>query len=305
MENNTPRHETVFVVGATGFLGMEICRQLIEANKKVKGLVRTTSDPAKVQALKDMGVETIVGDIKERSSLMPGCQVSDAVISTATSTISRQEGDSIETVDEAGQLNLVDAAITGGVKKFVFISFTGAPGDVPLQDAKRAVEKKLSESKLEFTILRANIFMEIWLSPMLGFDYPNAKATIYGTGENKISWISLKDVATFAMASLDNPTAKNATIEIGGPEELSYLEVVRIFEEQGGKPFTVQHVPESALMAQRDAATDSMSKSFACLMLNLAQGTVVKMRKVLQDFPIQLTSVQDYARQVLPVAETV
>lgn len=305
MENITPRHETVFVVGATGFLGMEICRQLIQANKKVKGLVRTTSAPEKVQALKEMGVEIIVGDMKERSSLMPGCQVSDAVISTATSTISRQEGDSIETVDEAGQLNLVDAAVTGGVKKFVFISFGEIPGDIPLQNAKRAVENKLRESKLDYTILQPNTFMEIWLSPVLGFDYPNAKATIYGTGETKSSWISLKDVATFAVAALDNPAARNATIEIGGPEELSALEVVKIFEEQGGKPFTLQHVPESALMAQKEAATDSLSKSFACLMINLAQGSVVKMRKVLQDFPIQLTSVQDYARQVLPVAETV
>ncbi|MBK8551271.1 MAG: hypothetical protein IPL53_09515 [Ignavibacteria bacterium] len=44
----------------------------------------------------------------------------------------------------------------------------------------------------------------------MGFDYPNAKATIYGEGKNKTSWIAIKDVASFAAASLDNPAAKNS-----------------------------------------------------------------------------------------------
>src|SRR3982074_3386530 len=187
MENTPLRAETVFVVGATGNLGMEVCRLLVQAKKNVKGFIRTTSDPARVQALKDMGVETVTGDIKDMSSLMPACQGADAIISTATSTISRQQGDSIETVDHAGQLNVVNAAVTAGAKKFVFISFPEMPGEFSLQTAKRSVEKKLKESKLEFTILQSSFFMDVWLTPALGFDYPNAKATIYGGGENKIS----------------------------------------------------------------------------------------------------------------------
>ena len=71
----------------------------------------------------------------------------------------------------------------------------------------------------------------------MGFDYPNAKATIYGEGKNKISWIAIKDVASFAVASLDNPAAKNRIIELGGPEALSPLEVVNIFETTKGKKF--------------------------------------------------------------------
>jgi uncharacterized protein YbjT (DUF2867 family) len=51
--------DTVLVVGATGFLGMEICNQLIKANKKVKGLVRTSSDENIVKALQQMGVELL------------------------------------------------------------------------------------------------------------------------------------------------------------------------------------------------------------------------------------------------------
>lgn len=90
----------------------------------------------------------------------------------------------------------------------------------------------------------------------MGFDAANGKAQIYGSGENKISWISYKDVAEFAVASLDNPAARNAVIELGGPEALSPLEVVSIFEELRGQKFEVQHVPEEALREQMDTATD-------------------------------------------------
>lgn len=194
--------KAVLVVGATGILGMEICRLLRADNKRVKGLVRTTSDPVRVSALKESGVETVTGDMKDPASLQNAFRDVSSVISTATSTISRQEGDSIESVDEDGQLNVIKAAAGAGVDHFVFISFHEMPGIFPLQNAKRKVEKKLMESELSYTILRPTYFMEIWLGPPLGFDFPNARATIYGDGKNKSCWISYRDVASFAVASL-------------------------------------------------------------------------------------------------------
>src|SRR5262245_12880951 len=118
--NNSNDYSSVFVAGATGYLGSEICRQLILANKKVKGLVRATSDAGKVARLKDLGVDTIVGDLKDKASLENALQGVSAIISTVSSTLSRQEGDSIQTVDEEGQINLVDAAINAGVGQIVY-----------------------------------------------------------------------------------------------------------------------------------------------------------------------------------------
>ena len=67
--NNSNSSSTVLVAGATGFLGGEICRQLIGKNKNVKGLVRTTSDANKVAQLKELGVQIVEGDFKDKSSL--------------------------------------------------------------------------------------------------------------------------------------------------------------------------------------------------------------------------------------------
>jgi nucleoside-diphosphate-sugar epimerase len=136
------RNQTVLVVGSTGFLGMEICRQLVNAGKNVKALVRPTSDPTKVKTLRQMGVETREGDLKNIASVKKAIDGVDSVISTASSTLSRQEGDSIESVDGNGQLNLVQAAIDAGVNQFIFISFRPMNQQFPLQTAKRNVEQK-------------------------------------------------------------------------------------------------------------------------------------------------------------------
>ena len=106
-----------------------------------------------------------------------------------------------------------------GVEQFVFVSFRNRENpslQYPLKVAKRAVEDHLMENGLTYTVLQASWFMEVWLSPALGFDFANAKAQIYGAGHNPISWISFADVAQFAVASLGNPAARNAIIELGG-----------------------------------------------------------------------------------------
>ena len=294
--NNSNNSSTVLVAGATGFLGAEICRRLIAKNRKVKGLVRATSDPDKVAQLKESGVEIVEGDLKDKSSLENALQGVGAVISTVSSSFSRQEGDSIQTVDDEGQNNLIDAAVAANVSQFVYVSFCGMPDQFPLQTAKRKVEKHLTDSGLNYTILQPTYFMDIWLSPAIGFDYPNAKATIYGEGTKKISWIAVKDVASFAVAVLDNPLSKNSVIELGGPEALSPLDVVNIFETAGGKKFELQFVPEEALRLQKENAKDPLSESFAALMLGVANGSEIIMKNTLDLFPIQLTSVNDFAK---------
>jgi NADH dehydrogenase len=290
----------ILVIGATGLLGSEVCRLLAAEGKPVTGLVRTTSDPAKVEDLEGYGVELVHGDLRNRASLDAACQGVTAVISTASSMpFSYQPGENdIQTVDTDGQTNLIEAAVAAGVKHFIYTSFT-MENDFPLSNAKRTVEKHLKESGLTYTILRPGYYMEVWLSPAVGFDPANAKAQIYGSGENPISWISFPDVAQFAVKCLDNPEAVNAILPLGGPEALSQLEMVKIFEEIGGRSFEIQKVPENALEEQQKSASDPMQQSFSGLMRWYAQGDPIEMQDTLKAFPVELTSVRDYAENVL------
>ncbi len=288
------------VVGATGMVGTEVCARLKTAGKPVKALVRSTAAPEKVERLKNLGVSLFYGDLKQPTSLAAACRGVETVISTASATLSRGTGDSLITVDRDGQLALVDAARASGVKRFIYVSFRPKREfDYPLQEAKRRVEESLKSSGLDYTILQASYFLEVWLSPALGFDYPNAKATVFGDGTKKISWISLFNVADFAVACVGNPKASRRILEIGGPEALAPLEVVHTFEEIAGRKFTVQHVPEEQLRAQLASATDLMGQTFAGLQLGYALGDAIDMRKTLAEFPVSLTRIRDYARRVL------
>lgn len=289
----------VFVAGATGHLGTEICRRLVSRGETVRGLVRTSSDPDRVENLREIGVEPVTGDLKEPGTLAPHLDRVQTVISTATATRSRADGDGVESVDEGGQMNLIRAAADAGVERFVLVSFTGnIQTDDPLTRAKRSSERLLKESGMTYTILRPSFFMEVWLSPALGFDYPNGRVQIFGDGEQKVSYISFKDVAEFAVQSLKTPEASNAVVELGGPEPMSPNEIVRIFEETSGRIFEVSRVPRETLQQQFDAAEDSMSRSFTALMLATAAGDTVAMDRTLQIFPISLFSVRDYAEAV-------
>lgn len=289
------------VVGATGMVGNEICRLLASAGKPVKALVRATSDPTKVAKLESLGVKVVRGDLRDAESLKTACQGVNAVITTASAMpFAYAPGENTpQTTDEAGYLSLITAARDAGVERFVYTSFPPMAASFPLQDAKRVVEERLRESGLSYTILQPTYFSEAWLSPAVGFDYPNHKAVIYGTGENPISWISFLDVAQFAVACLDHPGVRNATLELGGPEGISPLNVVKIFERIGGKSFEVSHVPTNALQEQLASATDAMQKSFAGLTLSYTCTTPIDMTNRLKTFPLKLRTVENYARSVM------
>ena len=287
------------VVGATGLLGTEICRRLRDRGDDVRAFVRKTSEALKVERLRSFGCEIATGDLQDKASLDRACKGIETVISTATTTMSRQAHDSLEKTDLQGQLNLIDAAERNDVKRFVLVSFSGnLEGDSKLHVAKRTVEEKLRESGVSYTILRPSYFMEVWLSPALGFDARNRKVQIFGAGEEPLSFISLFDVADFAVRAAASDNAANQTIELGGPEPVSPNEVVKIFEREIGGKFEVTHVPEETLEQQNATATDSYQQAFACLMLGYCEGDSIDMRDTLKRFPVKLTSVGEFARKV-------
>jgi uncharacterized protein YbjT (DUF2867 family) len=289
------------VAGATGILGSEICRQLSERGPPIRALVRTTSAPDTVARLRSYGAEVVEGDLKDRASLDRACQGVDAVITTVATTFSRQADDSIQATDREGQMQLIDAARDAGVRHFVYTSVSGGFEGGSFMAARRAVERHLVDSGITYTILRPGPFVEIWLSPhpAIGFDYPQARARVFGSGDGKVGWVSLGDVARFAVEALENPAGRDAIIELG-PDWLSHLEIIRIFEEVGGRPFDVDHVSDDAIAQQLDAP-DEYAQTFGHLMRGLAEGT----SRPLDDgeparaFALRLASVRDYAQRVL------
>ena len=136
----------LLVAGSTGMVGMDICRLLASKGMPFRAMVRDSSDPAKVEQLKKLGPQIVMGSLCDPESLKAACQGVNAVICTVSAMpFCYQPGaNDIQTVDFEGVNNLIDAAKVSGVKQFVYTSFSGnLDRDFPLRNAKRAVEKHL------------------------------------------------------------------------------------------------------------------------------------------------------------------
>lgn len=288
----------ILVVGSTGFVGREVVRGLTAKGQRVRAMVRPGGDPARLESLSGGGAELVHGDLKDRASLRRACEGVATVVSTASATISRGEGDSIDRVDRDGQLQLIDAARETGVQHFVYLSISGnMEGDFPLRHAKRAVEAHLVRSGLAYTIVRPSFFMEVWLSPHAGFDPAGGKVRIYGSGEHPVSLISASDVAQFVAGCVDNPAVRNETIELGGPEPVTSLAVVGLFEQALGRQIAREHVPESALEQQMTGGGDPLQRTLAGLALSFARGDAIDSGPALAKVGIRLTPVQEFVRR--------
>ena len=236
------------------------------------------------------------GDLTRPDTLLSACKGVDAVVTTVTSMPSGA-GDGLRRVDREGGLALIDAAERQGVRRFVYTSYSGnLQEECALTTAKRDCEARLLSSGMETIILRPSYFMEMWLSPALGFDPQNGGARICGTGAAKVSYISAHDVADFAVAAMTKTYPQmNAVLEMGGPAPLSQLDAVLLFEQALGKEIKLERVPVEALRAQHQAL-DPLQKTFAALMLNYAQGDIVEDAvKNAEAHGVELGSVSDYA----------
>ena len=236
----------VLIVGGSGLLGQELVRLLLNKGMRVHVLTRT---PNKSSHLSDLGAVVVKGDLADTASLDAACRGMDAVVSAAHSMLGRGRYSS-EKIDGEGQKNLVDAAVSAGVKYFLFTSIIGASPNHPLDfcRTKWAVEEHLKQSGMAYNIVRPAAFMEVHIQELMGKSIlEKGKVTLLGKGMNPTNFVSIKDVAQLLEHCMDNPRGHNQTYDIGGLDNLTRHDIVKLYEAKIGKPVKVSHVPNGVL----------------------------------------------------------
>jgi len=231
----------ILVVGATGQLGSKITSGLLARSRDVRVLSRPASA---YQPAQQLGADVVLGDLKDRPSLDAACAGVDTVITTANS-IRRGGEDTVSSVDANGTRSLIDAAKAAGVRRFIYTSVLGAVPDspVPFLAAKAANEAHLRGSGMAWTVLAPNAFMESWPARVVGAPaLAGAPVVIVGEGRRRHTFVAEDDVAAFAVAAVDSPHAVNQRVAIGGPEALSWRDVVALYERVVGRPLEVRFV---------------------------------------------------------------
>jgi uncharacterized protein YbjT (DUF2867 family) len=168
----------------------------------------------------------------------------ETVITTANSAM-RGGADNPQSVDLEGNRNLIEAARDASVEHFIFVSLLGADinNPSPFVQAKARSEQALRESGVEYTILAPTAFMEMWPAMVVGMPALQGRPiTLVGEGRRRHSFVSNRDVAAFAVSAVDRPEARNQYLAVGGPEPLSWREVVATYERVLGCSIPVEFV---------------------------------------------------------------
>lgn len=295
-EGPLEKENLTLVAGATGDLGGAIARTLLKKGESVRVLVRP---PSNYQPLIEAGAQAIFGDLKNRESLDPACKNVKILITTANSA-KRGGDDNPRTVDLEGNRKLIDAAKAAGVKQFIFVSISGVPPGIhiPLLDAKIATEEYLRKSGMDYTIIAPDAFMDFWVALVVGMPALTGKiVTLVGSGNSKHSFIFTGDIVKFIVASLDNPKAINQKLRMGGPEALSYREVVAVFERVMGRKIPVQTV---AFGQPIPGLPDPVTQFLGA---NETHDSIIDTAETARTFGVRLTSLEEFAEGFIASAQ--
>src|ERR1051326_5680010 len=111
----------IFLTGATGFVGQNMLRRLLDEGHTVRALVR---EPIKSNQLAQSRVELVAGDVLASTGLDQGMQGCDAVIHLV-GIIVEKGSNTFERVHHLGTRNVVEAAKRAGIRQFIHMSALG------------------------------------------------------------------------------------------------------------------------------------------------------------------------------------
>ena len=233
----------ILVTGATGFVGGHVVRTLAKAGERVRALVR---DASGADALSGVDCELVRGDVTDPASLHAAVEGCTAVVHLVA--ILTGKPDDFERVMIRGTRNLLDAAETAGVRRFVQMSALGAGEEtkdtVPYYRAKWANEEAVRGSGLGYAILRPSFVFAGDGGALAQFARIAKLAPVtpvIGSGKQRLQPIWADDLAravTLALRSSDD-----LLVELGGPDVVDWNEFWSQLKAALGTRRPSLHVP--------------------------------------------------------------
>ena len=225
----------ILITGATGIVGLELTRNLFDRGQPVRVLVR---DRSRAKSLSFPGIELVMGDFARPATFAGALAGVDQLFLLIPSSPQSEQ-----------QLrNFVDAAKDARVKHIVQLSRFGADAGSPGRSRRchAAVEYHILKSRIPYTFLRPNLFMQ----SLLGFrSVMSFQGALYApAAAAKVSVVDARDVAAVAAATLTQSTHEGKIYELTGPEALSYSEMAGQLSQAFGKLIKYVDVPPQAML---------------------------------------------------------
>lgn len=227
----------ILLTGATGFIGKALTRHLSSAGYPVRVLLPPSPDSPDLP--RGVPVEVSVAALNDPRGLRAALVDVDVIYHLASQERRGASADLLE-IDIQGTRNLVDTAQEAGVDRFFFLSHLGADraSAYPIMTAKAIAEEHIRRSTLDYTILRTaqvfgpgdhftNNLARLLQSLPLVFLLPDQ-------GETLLQPLWIEDLATCMIWALDLDNTRREMYEIGGPEQLTFREIIQTLLDKLG-----------------------------------------------------------------------
>lgn len=236
----------IFLTGSTGFVGKQILQDLLENNYHVRCIARQGSEQ-KIANYKE--IDIVYGDITDANSLDGKLQGCDAVINLVG--IIREfpgKGITFEKLHYEGTANLVRAARSQGVRRFIQMSALGArlDGKTQYQKTKFRAEECVRNSGLDYTIFRPSIIFgpeDKFVNLFAGMLKVQQFVPVIGNGRYQMQPVAVENVSTGFAKSLERKDAIGKTFNVGGSEKIEFNHIIDIIGEVLCVPPHKIHIP--------------------------------------------------------------
>lgn len=251
----------IALIGGTGFVGSYLTRALLEAGHEPSLLIRAGSE-SKVSVGVD--IRKTAGDLSSETALratMDGCSAVIYNVGILREFPSR--GITFEETQYQGLVRTVEAAKAAGIKRLLLMSANGVkrPG-TPYQETKRRAEEYALQSGMDVTVLRPSVIfgdpqgkMEFATQLFQDMVKPPIPAVGFFSGLNPrqgaivMSPVHIDDVASAFVAALENDATIGQTYCLGGPEVLTWAEMLRRIGEATGRRKVILPMPTFLMRA--------------------------------------------------------
>lgn len=278
----------VLVTGATGNTGSGLVPKLRKAGVKVRAFIR---DEAKAQALKDLGVEVVLGDLDRPETIEPAVEGVDKIYLLTWNGPTQEQQ----------VYNVLKAAKKVGTPHIVRHSMWGSEKSRIIQQGARA-EQAIKSSGLPWTLLKPTFFMQ---NTMMAAQTIQSDGVIYwDTGDGKLGMIDVRDIVDAAYSVLTGSGHEGKSYILTGPEAISMGDVAHTFAQVLGKDVKYINVPHEASLQSMVSMgfPEWIARGYGELMEGFSQGFASQVTdnvKTLTGHPAR--SFEQFARDYIQV----
>jgi NADH dehydrogenase len=237
----------VLVAGGTGFIGTHSVRELLALDPDIS--IRILTRRAQTANRWGKRVEFTQANVTKRATLSSAVAGVDVVVHSVQFPNHPVENPALGwtylEVDGKGTRNMVEACKNARVRRFIYVTCSGASAKNRAA-ARKMAEDAVRESRMEYVILRPSLVYgpeDRSLNRMIGFTRHFPLIPVIGNGKAVLQPISVFDVARVAALATLKQGAVNQTYDLGGPQELTIDQVARTIQKVLGKKRVLIHLP--------------------------------------------------------------